>query len=237
MALKIFGSGGEGSFSGGLMGAGSGLLASGGNPLGALIGGLGGLFGSGDQKQETTYRYSSLTPEMRGARDSMATTAGSLAGRVGNANYYASMADRLRAVMDELARSEINQKFGQQSARQRAAAARSGGSLGTTQQVFDRAVASDSSRELIRALLGNRMGAEEIASGRRGQDIAAMGTATQGAVGIEGSRRLLSQTGVAEGNTMGDILGMGMNQLTDLGSMYNLREGGRTRDLLEYLKI
>lgn len=247
--LKIFGSGGGGgSVVSGLTGALGGFAS--GDLLGGAAGLLGGLFGSGNQSQTTTYDWSQLSPEMMAARNSAAGAATSAGGRLSAG--YDDFINSIRSEMDTVARGDIDRVFGRQRAKQTALAARSGGGLGSTQQYIDRENSRAMSDELVRALLGNRLGAEQMGRGREQGDIGILSAGTQGAANIEGSRRILSETGTAQGNTLNDMLAGMMGAATNPLSAYNTAArpgkdgtggswmqnygGGNTWNLLEQLK-
>ncbi|RLC77589.1 MAG: hypothetical protein DRJ03_26600 [Chloroflexi bacterium] len=138
---------------------------------------------------------------------------------------YGGMADSLRREMDAISREDLDIGYARRGNQRRSLAARSGGGLGSTEQFLARGDESSHMRDLARALLGNRMASDQLAGAHQSRDTASYGALSGGVTGIEGTRRLLSQSGTVQGNTMGDMLGGGMAALSNPLSAYNSGTG------------
>ena len=219
MGLNIFGSGGGGGSAGaGALGGIGGFLSGG--PIGGVAGLIGGLFGSGDQETTTSFNYSNLSEGMAGARDSAVSALQNLMGQM-DPSVMNSFIEQLSGQMEGVARQDVGDTFTAQRGRQRADSARSGGTLGSVQNVYDAASGREESNALSQAVLGSRLSAEQIGQGRTQLAQSGAQVATGAISGIEGTRRLTSQTGVTQGNTMGDMLGGVMGALSDPMSAFN----------------
>ena len=213
MASKFFGAGGGAST--GLAGAAGGFLTGG--PLGAGLGLLGGLLGNGGE-QKTTYDYSSLSPEQQALMSKSEGVLGQLLRGLAPGQQNELIASLTRE-LSGVARTGVEDTFSGYRASQGANEARSGGRLSSVSAVNSAALGRQETKALVEALLGARLGAEQIGAGRHAQNVAGVG-ATMGTItGLEGTRRMISQTG--SGDPVGDSFGGAMSALSDPTSYFN----------------
>ncbi len=109
-----------------LGGAAGGLLASGGNPIGAAVGGLAGAFGGGDREQITTRQMRPFTRDERRVIESiMSQYPEVLAGM--SARERDELAREFAATIEEQGLEEVERTFNQARTGMRQTMARTGG--------------------------------------------------------------------------------------------------------------
>jgi len=220
MAIKIFGSGGGGSGSAGnaALGGLGGFLSGG--PIGAGVGILSGLFGSGDQEQTTTYNYENLSGVNQRASTAASESLPALLAQL-DPGVMDSFIRSLSGELEGAATTRVEDTFSTQRGAQRAAGARSGGTMSSVQNVFDTQSADTESKALIEAVLGSRLTAEDIGQNRTRTAQGSVNAATGVITGLDSTRKLRSQTGVQRGNTTNDMLSGIMGSLSDPLSQFN----------------
>jgi hypothetical protein len=233
MGISFFGSGGKAGSA--LVGGLSGAAAGG--PLGAAAGVISGLFGGGGNTQETTYEYSNLTGgqnrAVKGAEDALPALLAQLDPSVMN-----ELISKLTGEMSGVAETGVRDTFRAERGLQKAASARSGGTLGTVQNVYDTQSSSEEGKALSSALLEARLGAEQIGQGRTQLAQSGAATATGVISGIEGTRRLLKTTGSQQTDQIDNFAGGLMGAFSDPMSYFNTNKdlsfmgGGKYSDFI-----
>ncbi len=219
MASKFFGS--NASTATGIAGAAGGFLSGG--LLGGGIGLLSGLFGGNDAEQTTTYNYSNLSSSQKALNRSAEGVLGQLLKSLAPGEQEAFISE-LTGELQGVARTDVADTFGKARAEQGANQARSGGRLASVAGVNDAAMGRAEGKTLTEALLGARLGAEEIGASHYSQNVAGANSAMGAITGLDSTRKLLSSTGTQSTNHLDDLLGGAMGALSNPLSAFNAGE-------------
>lgn len=207
----------------GLLGAAGGLLSTG-NPLGAIFGGIGGLFG-GDDQQTTNYNYTPLSGAQQNITNLGNEQMQSIIARLGP-DAQNALISQLSEQFSGVLKQQTSDAFNIQEGRARANMGRTGGGPSSVMNRQMAQLGTEEAKAMNQAQMQGDLMGHQIGGQQFGQNLAAF----QGIGGFinqaEGTRRVSSTDSTAPGTALGSLMGGIGASLTDPNSHFAQNSGG-----------